>query len=156
MGFPPVTLCFKYTHSGLHVVWGCHLHIVSRSSTSICDRLTLHPLSCPVSPVSAPSSTIQMQQKPPDVPVAMPVPLPFSTSLMAQSTSIMTPNIMAPSTGLMAPIGRPTVMPPHHTMVEDERLKLFEQVSRQTVGRFLLTQVYLTKAMSPKKSLQHL
>ncbi|XP_036841690.1 GRB10-interacting GYF protein 2 isoform X6 [Oncorhynchus mykiss] len=87
-----------------------------------------------VSPVSAPSSTIQMQQKPPDVPVAMPVPLPFSTSLMAQSTSIMTPNIMAPSTGLMAPIGRPTVMPPHHTMVEDERLKHFEQEAEKMVA----------------------
>ncbi|CAB1326064.1 unnamed protein product [Coregonus sp. 'balchen'] len=57
-----------------------------------------------VSPVSAPSSTIQMQQKPLDVPVAMPATLPFSASLMAQSTSIMAPNIMAPST----PIGRPT------------------------------------------------
>ncbi|XP_071218277.1 GRB10-interacting GYF protein 2-like isoform X7 [Salvelinus alpinus] len=87
-----------------------------------------------VSPVSAKSSTIQMQQKPPDVPVAMPVPLPFSTSLMAQNTSIMTPNIMAPSTGLMAPIGRPTVMPPHHTMVEDERLKHFEQEAEKMVA----------------------
>ncbi|XP_041697844.2 GRB10-interacting GYF protein 2 isoform X3 [Coregonus clupeaformis] len=83
-----------------------------------------------VSPVSAPSSTIQMQQKPLDVPVAMPATLPFSASLMAQSTSIMAPNIMAPST----PIGRPTVMPPHHTMDEDERLKHFEQEAEKMVA----------------------
>ncbi|XP_055723136.1 GRB10-interacting GYF protein 2-like isoform X3 [Salvelinus fontinalis] len=104
-----------------------------------------------VSPVSGTSSTIQMQQKPPDMPVAMPVPLPFSTSLMAQSTSIMTPNIMAPSTGLMAPIGRPTVMPPHHTMVEDERLKHFEQEAEKMVAYLQDSDDRLTaKSSAPK------
>ncbi|CAB1317611.1 unnamed protein product [Coregonus sp. 'balchen'] len=82
-----------------------------------------------VSPVSAPSPTIRMQQKPLEVPVVMPAPLPFSASLMAQSTSIMAPNIIATSTDLMAPIGRPTAMPPHRTMDEDEGLKHFEQAA---------------------------
>ncbi|XP_020321960.1 GRB10-interacting GYF protein 2 isoform X4 [Oncorhynchus kisutch] len=103
-------------------------------SNTMLDSLPIPHTAAHTLTVSAPSSTIQMQQKPPDVPVAMPVPLPFSTSLMAQSTSIMTPNIMAPSTGLMAPIGRPTVMPPHHTMVEDERLKHFEQEAEKMVA----------------------
>ncbi|KAM9428650.1 GRB10-interacting GYF protein 2-like isoform 22-T22 [Salvelinus alpinus] len=84
--------------------------------------------------VSAPSYTIQMQQKPLEVPVAMPAPLPFSASLMPKSTSIMAPNNMATSTGLMAPIGRPTAMPPHHTMDEDEGLKHFEQEAEKMVA----------------------
>uniref|UniRef100_A0A4W5QGP7 GRB10 interacting GYF protein 2 n=1 Tax=Hucho hucho TaxID=62062 RepID=A0A4W5QGP7_9TELE len=74
-----------------------------------------------------------------------------STSLMAQSTSIMTPNIMAPSTGLMAPIGRPTVMPPHHTMVEDERLKHFEQEAEKMVAYLQDSDGRLTaKSSAPK------
>ncbi|XP_029581726.1 GRB10-interacting GYF protein 2 isoform X6 [Salmo trutta] len=84
--------------------------------------------------VSAPSPTIQVQQKPLEVPVAMPAPLPFSASLMPQSTSIMAPNNMATSTGLMAPIGRPMAMPPHHTMDEDEGLKHFEQEAEKMVA----------------------
>ncbi|XP_038819980.1 GRB10-interacting GYF protein 2-like isoform X12 [Salvelinus namaycush] len=84
--------------------------------------------------VSAPSYTIQMQQKPLEVPVAMPAPLPFSASLMPKSTSIMAPNNMATITGLMAPIGRPTAMPPHHTMDEDEGLKHFEQEAEKMVA----------------------
>ncbi|XP_055739127.1 GRB10-interacting GYF protein 2-like isoform X9 [Salvelinus fontinalis] len=84
--------------------------------------------------VSAPSYTIQMQQKPLEVPVAMPAPLPFSASLMPKCTSIMAPNNMATSTGLMAPIGRPTAMPPHHTMDEDEGLKHFEQEAEKMVA----------------------
>uniref|UniRef100_A0A4W5RHB6 GRB10 interacting GYF protein 2 n=1 Tax=Hucho hucho TaxID=62062 RepID=A0A4W5RHB6_9TELE len=84
--------------------------------------------------VSAPSPTIQMQQKSLEVPVAMPAPLPFSASLMAQSTSIMAPNNMATGTGLMAPIGRTTAMPPHHTMDEDEGLKHFEQEAEKMVA----------------------
>ncbi|XP_045080767.1 GRB10-interacting GYF protein 2 isoform X1 [Coregonus clupeaformis] len=87
-----------------------------------------------VSPVSAPSPTIRMQQKPLEVPVVMPAPLPFSASLMAQSTSIMAPNIIATSTDLMAPIGRPTAMPPHRTMDEDEGLKHFEQEAEKMVA----------------------
>ncbi|XP_031662506.1 GRB10-interacting GYF protein 2 isoform X2 [Oncorhynchus kisutch] len=103
-------------------------------SNTMLDSLSIPHTVAHTLTVSAPSSTIQMQQKPLDVPVAMPAPLPFSASLRPQSTSIMAPNNMATSTGLMAPIGRPTAMPPHHTMDEDEGLKHFEQEAEKMVA----------------------
>ncbi|KAL0965950.1 hypothetical protein UPYG_G00288560 [Umbra pygmaea] len=81
------------------------------------------------SPLSAPSPTVQVQQKPLDVPVAMTAPLSFSATLLAQSTSIM-----APGPGLIAPIGMPVAMPPHHIMDEDEGLKHFEQEAEKMVA----------------------
>ncbi|XP_070974196.1 GRB10-interacting GYF protein 2-like isoform X20 [Oncorhynchus clarkii lewisi] len=103
-------------------------------SNTMLDSLSIPHTVAHTLTVSAPSSTIQMQQKPLEVPVAMPAPLPFSASLRPQSTSIMAPNNMATSTGLMAPIGRPTAMPPHHTMDEDEGLKHFEQEAEKMVA----------------------
>ncbi|XP_010865429.1 GRB10-interacting GYF protein 2 isoform X3 [Esox lucius] len=87
-----------------------------------------------VSPLSAPSPTVQMQQKPLDTPVAVTGPLSFSAPLLAQNASVMAPNIMAHGAGLMALIGRPTAMPPHHIMDEDEGLKHFEQEAEKMVA----------------------
>nr|XP_029479736.1 GRB10-interacting GYF protein 2-like isoform X8 [Oncorhynchus nerka] len=101
-------------------------------SNTMLDSLSIPHTVAHTLTVSAPSSTIQMQQKPLDVPV--PAPLPFSASLRPQSTSTMAPNNMATSMGLMAPIGRPTAMPPHHTMDEDEGLKHFEQEAEKMVA----------------------
>uniref|UniRef100_A0A8C8JJ02 GYF domain-containing protein n=1 Tax=Oncorhynchus tshawytscha TaxID=74940 RepID=A0A8C8JJ02_ONCTS len=93
------------------------------------------PLHTPMSNTMLDSLSIpHTAQKPLEVPVAMPAPLPFSASVRPQSTSIMAPNNMATSTGLMAPIGRPTAMPPHHTMDEDEGLKHFEQEAEKMVA----------------------
>uniref|UniRef100_A0A3P8XME8 GYF domain-containing protein n=1 Tax=Esox lucius TaxID=8010 RepID=A0A3P8XME8_ESOLU len=63
--------------------------------------------------------SFQMQQKPLDTPV---------------NASVMAPNIMAHGAGLMALIGRPTAMPPHHIMDEDEGLKHFEQEAEKMVA----------------------
>uniref|UniRef100_A0A8C7WLG8 GYF domain-containing protein n=1 Tax=Oncorhynchus mykiss TaxID=8022 RepID=A0A8C7WLG8_ONCMY len=77
-------------------------------SNTMLDSLSIPHTVAHTLTVSAPSSTIQMQQKPLEVPVS--------------------------TTGLMAPIGRPTAMPPHHTMDEDEGLKHFEQEAEKMVA----------------------
>ncbi|XP_029930226.1 GRB10-interacting GYF protein 2 isoform X3 [Myripristis murdjan] len=83
-------------------------------SNSMLESIPMAHIATTRTEVSAPSPTVQLQQqKPMEVPVAMPNALPFPTSMMA-------------------PIGRPATMP--HDTDEDEGLKHFEQEAEKMVA----------------------
>lgn len=104
----PMTHIATTTHTGGFSFFrtrkdNCFLLVLSSWKSSQYQRVLSH------AEVSAPSPAIQLpQRKPMEVPLAMPNPMPFHTSVIA-------------------PIGRPSTLPPDTD--EDEGLKHFEQVS---------------------------
>ena len=86
--------------------WFSELFLASTYQENLLISAFIFVLFC--AEISAPSPSVQLPQKPMEVPVAMNNPLPFSSSIMA-------------------PIGRPIAVP--HDTDEDEGLKHFEQVS---------------------------
>ncbi|XP_049453433.1 GRB10-interacting GYF protein 2 isoform X2 [Epinephelus fuscoguttatus] len=91
----------------------CKVPLHVPMSNSMLESLPINHISTTLAEVSAPSPSIQLPQKPMEVPVAMNNPLPFSSNLMA-------------------PIGRPTAVP--HDTDEDEGLKHFEQEAEKMVA----------------------
>ncbi|KAM3604099.1 uncharacterized protein V6R79_006295 [Siganus canaliculatus] len=91
----------------------CKVPLHIPMSNSMLDSLPMTHISTTLAEISAPSPTVQLPQKPIEVPVPMNNPLPFPSNVLA-------------------PIGRPTSVP--HDTDEDEGLKHFEQEAEKMVA----------------------